>query len=84
MTVNGQKVDIPSYIVKPGDAVAWKPSSVNKALYNRAMERIDARVIPAWLSLDKKDLSGRVLSLPVAEEITTKFDKKMVVEHYSR
>ncbi len=48
------------------------------------MERIDARVIPAWLSLDKKDLSGRVLSLPVAEEITTKFDKKMVVEHYSR
>jgi small subunit ribosomal protein S4 len=84
VTVNGHKVDIPSFVVKPGDAVAWKVNSVNKALYNKAMERIEARVIPSWLSLDKKDLSGRVLSLPVAEEITTKFDKKMVVEHYSR
>ena len=82
--VNGHKVDIPSFVVKPGDAVTWKGSSVNKALYNKAMEKIEARVIPSWLSLDKKDLSGRVLSLPVAEEITTKFDKKMVVEHYSR
>ncbi len=84
VTVNGRKVDIPSYVVKPGDAIAWKPTSVNKALYNRAMERIDARVIPAWLAVDRSDLSGQVLSLPVAEEITTKFDKKMVVEHYSR
>ena len=82
--VNGKKVDIPSFVVKPGDAVTWKGSSVNKALYNKAMERIEARVVPSWLSLDKKDLSGRVLSLPVAEEIATKFDKKMVVEHYSR
>lgn len=82
--VNGHKVDIPSFTVKPGDTVAWKQNSVNKALYNKATERIEARVIPSWLSLDKKDLSGRVLSLPVAEEITTKFDKKMVVEHYSR
>ncbi len=82
--VNGKKVDIPSFVVKPGDAVTWKGSSVNKALYNKAMERIEARVVPSWLGLDKKDLSGRVLSLPVAEEITTKFDKKMVVEHYSR
>ena len=82
--VNGRKVDIPSFVVKPVDAVTWKGSSVNKDLYNKAMEKIEARVIPSWLSLDKKDLSGRVLSLPVAEEITTKFDKKMVVEHYSR
>lgn len=84
VAINGHKVDIPSYTVKPGDAVTWKGSSVNKALYNKAMERIEARVIPSWLSLDKKDMSGRVLSLPVAEEIATKFDKKMVVEHYSR
>jgi small subunit ribosomal protein S4 len=82
--VNGHKVDIPSFVVKPGDAVAWKVNSVNKALYNRATERIQARVVPSWLSLDKQDMSGRVLSLPVAEEIATKFDKKMVVEHYSR
>jgi len=82
--VNGHKVDIPSFIVKPGDAVTWKGTSVNKALYNKAMERIEARVVPSWLSLDKTDMSGRVLSLPVAEEIATKFDKKMVVEHYSR
>jgi small subunit ribosomal protein S4 len=82
--INGRKLDIPSYIVKPGDAVAWKEKSINKALYNKALERIESRVIPSWLSLDKKDMSGRVLSLPIAEEITTKFDKKMVVEHYSR
>jgi small subunit ribosomal protein S4 len=82
--VNGHKVDIPSFTVKPGDALTWKGTSVNKALYNKAVERIEAKVIPSWLSLDKTDMSGRVLSLPVAEEIATKFDKKMVVEHYSR
>lgn len=82
--VNGHKVDIPSYVVKPGDAITWKESSINKALYNRALERIDSKVIPSWLVLDKKDLSGRVLSLPVSEEIATKFDKKMIVEYYSR
>lgn len=82
--VNGRKVDIPSYMVEPGDSIAWREKSINKALYNRALEKIDSRVIPSWLSLDKSNMSGRVLSLPIAEEITTKFDKKMVVEHYSR
>jgi small subunit ribosomal protein S4 len=49
-----------------------------------ALERVDSRTIPSWLSLDKNNLSGKVLTLPVVEEITAKFDGKMLVEYYSR
>ncbi len=84
MMVNGRKVDIPSFLVKPGDVIAWRDRGVKKQPYNMALERVDSHVIPSWLSLDKEDLSGRVLTLPVPEEIAAKFDGKMIVEYYSR
>ena len=82
--VNGRKVDIPSFVVKPGDVITWREKTINKDPYNRAMQGIDSKVIPSWLSVDKKDLSCRVLSLPSNDEIAAKFDLKMIVEHYSR
>jgi len=82
--VNGRKVDIPSFLVKPGDVIAWREKSIKKEPYKRALQGIDSKVIPSWLSLDEKDFSGRVLTLPVPDEIATKFDGKMIVEYYSR
>jgi len=82
--VNGRKVDIPSYLVKPGDLVAWREKGVRSEPYKVAMERTEAKVIPSWLSLDRTDLSGRVLTLPITEEIGAQFDEKMIVEYYSR
>lgn len=84
LAVNGRKVDIPSFLVKPGDVVAWREGSINKEPYKSALEGIDSKVIPSWLSIDKDNLSGRVLSLPLADEVSAKFDGKLIVEHYSR
>lgn len=84
ISVNGRKVDIPSFLVKPGDVIAWREKSLKKEPYKMALERVDSRTIPSWLSLDKNNLSGKVLTLPVVEEITAKFDGKMLVEYYSR
>ncbi len=84
VTVNGRKVDIPSFLVKPGDAVSWTGKSREKAPFKRALEGIESKLIPGWLSLDTTDLTGRVLSLPASAELDLKFDHKLIVEHYSR
>ncbi len=83
-TVNKQRVNIPSFLVKPGDTIAWRERSVDKEPYKSALQGIESKVIPSWLNVDKGNLSGRVLSLPLAGEVGAKFDGKLIVEHYSR
>lgn len=80
--VNEHKLDIPSYLVKPGDVIAWGEGSIKTDLYKKAVQEIDSKIIPGWLSLDKETLSGRLLTLP--SEVEVNFDKKMIVEYYSR
>ena len=82
--LNGRKVDIPSFLVKPGDVIQWRERRIKSELYKKASQGIDSKVIPSWLSLDKPSLSGRVLTLPIPSEIGAKFDGKMIVEYYSR
>jgi small subunit ribosomal protein S4 len=84
VTVNRRRVNIPSFLVKPGDTIAWSERSLNKGPYKSALEGIESKVIPSWLNVDKSNLSGRVLSLPLAGEVGAKFDGKLIVEHYSR
>jgi small subunit ribosomal protein S4 len=84
LAVNSHKVDIPSFLVKPGDVISWRERSIKTELYKRLAEKIDSKVIPSWLSLDKQDLSGRVLTLPTPSEVAAKFNVKMIVEYYSR
>ncbi|MBM4443884.1 MAG: 30S ribosomal protein S4 [Chloroflexi bacterium] len=84
LTVNKRRVNIPSFLVKPGDAIAWSERSLNKEPYKSALQGIESKVIPSWLNVDKSNLSGRVLSLPLAGEVGAKFDGKLIVEHYSR
>ncbi len=82
--VNGRKVDIPSCLVKAEDVIAWKEKSTKSELYHRAAEGAEGRAIPSWLSLDKTNLTGKVLSLPTRSEIEVNFDDKVIVEYYSR
>ena len=82
--VNGRKVDIPSFLVKPGDVISWREKAMKKEPYKIAMEKVESQLIPSWLNLDREDLTGRVLTLPVPDEIAAKFDGKMIVEYYSR
>lgn len=82
--VNGHKVNLPSYLVKPGDIISWRERSMKTELYQMVAQEIDAKLTPSWLSINKEDLSAHVLTLPVPSEVAAKFDGKMIVEYYSR
>ncbi len=82
--VNGRKVDIPSYQVKPGDIIRVRDSSREKEYFKNIVERLEGHRPPAWLQLNPQDLSGQVLRLPVREEIDTRVQEHLIVEFYSR
>ena len=82
--VNGRKVDIPSYQVKPGDEIGWREMAKAKEPFKVAQELAESKMVPSWLELDKQNLVGKVLTLPSPEETGAKFDGKMIVEYYSR
>ena len=84
ITVNGRKVDIPSYLVRPGDVVAWGEKARETDLHRSAAEAVGGRFVPNWLSLDTESLSGQMLTLPDRSEMEVTFDDKAVVAYYTR
>jgi small subunit ribosomal protein S4 len=82
--VNGKKVDIPSYSVKPGDVISVKGASAQAAVLAHAMEEVKGRGIPEWLAFDASNLSGRVMSLPTREQINLPVQEQLIVELYSK
>lgn len=84
VTVNGKRVDIPSYSVKPGDVIKVSESTRSQQLAMRAVDLSSARPVMDWLTFDKDNLTGTVDRLPEAEEIDTQVNVQLVVELYSR
>tara|TARA_B100001750_G_C14936053_1_gene316477 strand:- start:209 stop:466 length:258 start_codon:yes stop_codon:yes gene_type:complete len=85
MTVNGKRMDIPSYIVKSGDKIAWKAVGETKPGFIDALtDGIPRRPVPSWLNLDPDALTGQVVGMPEVSEIDTGIDSRMIVEFYSR
>ncbi len=84
ITVNGQKVDIPSYLVKPGDVVAVREKSKNSVRIKEIVETNANRVVPKWLSMDKNTLTGKVLALATREDIDYEVEEHLIVELYSK
>jgi small subunit ribosomal protein S4 len=82
--LNGRKTDIPSCLVKPGDAIAWREASTKSEYYKILVQEIEGRTIPGWLALDKQKMAGQIVNLPTSEDIEIKFDEKAIVEYYSR
>jgi small subunit ribosomal protein S4 len=82
--LNERKTDIPSCMVKEGDRISWKESSIQTEYYKQLAESIKSKTIPSWLSLDKEKMVGLVLSLPTPEDTEAKFAVKSIVEFYSR
>ena len=82
--LNGHKTDIPSCLVKEGDAITWKEISTKTEYYKQLAQNIESKSVLSWLSLDKQNLVGQVLSLPTPDDIDAKFDGKTIVEYYSR
>lgn len=82
--VNGQKVDVPSYLVKEGDTISWKQGSTETEYYKQMVQGIEGKVIPSWLSLDIEKGVGRLVSLPTPSDTEAKFELHAIVEYYSR
>lgn len=82
--LNGHKADIPSLLVKSGDAIAWKPESIKLELYKKVVRDIQGKSIPGWLSLDMQNLSAKVLREPSRDEIETNLNERLIVEYYAR
>ena len=82
--LNGRRTDIPSCLIKEGDTISWKPTSTESEYYKQLVKDITSKQVLNWLSLDKQNLVGQVLSLPTPDDIEAKFDGKSIVEFYSR
>jgi small subunit ribosomal protein S4 len=84
MSVNGRKVNIPSYQVKPGDIIALQERKTNKQPWKDISENLKNVETPSWLVLDASVKSVKISGMPTAEELKQTFDPKLIIEYYSR
>ena len=83
-TVNGKKVDIPSYLVKPGETIAIKDSSRQSDKVEAVLEATSARPVPNWLEVDAQNAQAKGVDMPTREEIDLEVDETLIVELYSK
>jgi small subunit ribosomal protein S4 len=82
-TVNGKKVDIPSYLTKAGDEVAIKAKSKDSDKFKALLES-DGRPVPQWLDLNAEAATAKIVALPDREQIATPVEEHLIVEFYSK
>lgn len=82
--VNGKCVNIPSYLVKPGDVIEIKEKFKGSQRYKDILEVTDGRLVPAWLEADHENLAGTVKELPTREQIDVPVNETLIVELYSK
>ena len=82
--VNGKQVNIPSYLVKPGDVIAVREKSASLTKFKETAEVNSTRLVPDWLEADKEALTGKVVSLPTRAHIDYDVEEHMIVELYSK
>ena len=85
VTVHGKKVNIPSYLVKPGDVVEVVSSSRSSAKFSKLTgEDAPMVTLPQWLEREKNTLKGTVTKMPVREDIDLPVEEHLIVELYSK
>lgn len=83
-TVNGKKVDIPSYLLEEGDVITIKEKSRSLPKIKSIIENIEGKVTPQWLDLNTETLEGKVITLSSREDIDLPIEEHLIVELYSR
>jgi small subunit ribosomal protein S4 len=84
VTVNGKRVNIPSFAVRPGSVIEVREKSRKIARIGKALEAVDRRGVPQWIDLDKKAFKGTVKTSPVREDLTMPIQEQLIVELYSK
>ena len=83
-TVDGKKVNIPSYIVKPGMVITLKETSRSIDKFKASLEANAFRQPPKWLEYDANSLTGKVVAVPAREDIDLPIEEQLIVELYSK
>ena len=83
-SINGKKVNIPSYRVKPGDVLEVKEKSRSLPQLVEAMETVVRRGVPEWIELEKDKFRGTLKALPNREDLTMPIQEQLIVELYSK
>lgn len=84
LLVNGKSCDIPSLQVRAGDEIRVRDASKEISRIVESVEAVDRRGVPAWLTLDRKALSGKVMTLPTRADVTMPIEERLIVELYSK
>lgn len=84
VSVDGEKVDIPSYQLKPGQVVSVRERSKDRQVIKSNLEGAEGRALPDWLEFDPEKLQGRVKELPSREQLDLDIREHLIVEYYSR
>ena len=82
--VNGKRVNIPSYVVRPGDTIEVAQGAKSQLRIKAAAEAAESRGIPEWLEVDVKGLKGRFKALPQRSELPASINEHLVIELYSK
>jgi small subunit ribosomal protein S4 len=82
--VNGRKVNIPSYLVKPGDVVEVRPGSRENKTILANRDASAHQAAPSWIEVDRDNLRARILSTPARQEIALPIQEQLIVELYSK
>lgn len=83
-TVNGRKVNIPSFLVKPGMVIALKESSRSLEKFKANIEANSSRQAPKWLDYDAANATAKVVAVPAREDIDLPVEEQLIVELYSK
>lgn len=83
-TVNGKKVDIPSYLTKPGEVISIRDKSRQSDKIKSVIEANAAHPVAKWLDLNRETLEGKIIARPTREEIDLPVDETLIVELYSK
>lgn len=82
--VNGKKVDIPSYQVQVKDEVSIRPEKMKLKVFTDLDKRLEKYETPSWISLDRKTMTAKAISLPEGDELEKTFNPRLIVEFYSK
>ncbi|MDX2440291.1 MAG: 30S ribosomal protein S4 [Desulfobacterales bacterium] len=83
-TVNGKKVNIPSYQVKKGDVIELREKSRKVQAISDSLDAIVRRGVPSWLEINKDTFKGQIVGIPTREDITLPIQEQLIVELYSK
>jgi len=83
-SVNGKKVNIPSYLLEPGDVIAVRDKFKDSPKLKEILDIAGGKTVPKWLEFDAENLVGKVVTLPAREDIDLPISEHLIVELYSK